>query len=252
MTGQPVGPNAMITAGPAGARLHGDAVRPMVGAAPRWARVLIAAGLAAALLLLGATGGLLLGRSGSGGLAVPAAGSVDVGVDVGFAQDMSVHHDNVVQMASWVRDHSSDPVVRQLAYDIESGQTAQVGQMQGWLSMWGAASQPTGGYMRWMPDMSADPGMGHHVGAGVAAMPGMASQDDLARLRASTGRAGDVLFLQLTIRHHDGGAPMLRYAARHAEAPQVRNLAAQMLTAQSAETALMRQMLAERGAAPAG
>lgn len=210
----------------------------------RWPRRVIGAGVVLALLLLAATGGLLLGRSSPAGLTVPDADSVDVG----FAQDMSVHHRNAVQMASWARDNSDDPAVRTLAFDIESGQTAQVGQMQGWLALWDAPAFPVNGYMRWMSDMSAELGMGH-AADGAAQMPGMASTENLAELRASTGPAADVLFLQLMLRHHEGGAAMLTYAAERAAQPQVRNLAAQMLTAQTAEIESIRQMLAERGAA---
>ena len=57
-------------------------------------------------------------------------------------------------------------------------------------------------------------------------MPGMASTEELSGLRAATGPQLDVLFLQLMLRHHEGGAGMLSYAAEHAELPQVRNLAA--------------------------
>lgn len=216
------------------------------GGRPRWARGLIAACLATALVLLGATGGLLLGQPGD----APATPDLE-SVDVGFAQDMSVHHGNAVQMAVGTRDRSTDPAIRQLAYDIESGQTAQIGQMQGWLSLWNAPARSTSGYMRWMPDMVTDMGIGH-ASDGLAAMPGMASAEDLARLRNSTGPAGDVLFLQLMLRHHEGGAAMLRHAADNAELPQVRNLAAQMLTAQTAESQAIRQLLTERGAAPLG
>lgn len=220
--------------------------QPSESAGPaRWPRTVIAAGAVLALLLLAATGGLLLGRSGSAGSAVPDTDSVDVG----FAQDMSVHHRNAVQMASWARDNSGDPTVRTLAFDIETAQTAQVGQMQGWLAIWDVPAFPVGGYMRWMSDMSTELGMGHPAD-GMAQMPGMASTEDLARLRASTGPAADVLFLQLMLRHHEGGAGMLSYAAERAEQQPVRNLATQMLTAQTAESQSIRQMLAARGAAP--
>ncbi|WP_345613130.1 DUF305 domain-containing protein [Pseudonocardia adelaidensis] len=56
-----------------------------------------------------------------------------------------------------------------------------------------------------------------------------------------------MLFLQLMIRHHEGGKPMLRVAAENAEVAQVRNLASQMLEAQRTGTEMMRRMLAERG-----
>jgi uncharacterized protein (DUF305 family) len=218
-------------------------------ATPGWQRALVAIGGAFAIFLLGAATGLLLGLPG-GGPAAPEADSVDVG----FSQDMSVHHEQAVQMASWVRDHTSDPVVRTLAYDIESTQTAEIGRMQGWLTLWGAPQQPPGRYMRWMAGTT---GHGGHGGGpasvppdGVATMPGMASTEELAALRAASGRELDVLFLQLMLRHHEGGAPMLAYAAQYASEPAVRTLAQQMATAQATETGYLRTLLAERGAQP--
>lgn len=62
----------------------------------------------------------------------------------------------------------------------------------------------------------------------------------------------NVLFLQLMLRHHQGGGGMLRYAAERASQPQVRNLAAQMLAAQTAENELIQRMLSDRSAAPLG
>lgn len=207
---------------------------------PRWARIVIGAGIALALVLAGAAVGLLIAAGRGPG--VPAADSVDVG----FAQDMSVHHEQAVGMATWERDHTADPVLRQLAFDIETGQLAQIGRMQGWLALWQAPSQPSGEHMAWMRDAPAH--LGH--GAGAERMPGMASEDELAGLRASTGAALDVRFLQLMLRHHEGGVEMARYAAEHASVPEVRALAAQMLAAQTAESEYMRSLLAQRGAQP--
>jgi uncharacterized protein (DUF305 family) len=220
--------------------------------APSWARYLLLAGAAVALLLVGAAAGMLIGLPGSSSSAVPSADSVDVG----FAQDMSVHHEQAVRMATWERDHTTDPELRQLSFDMESGQSRQIGYMQGWLGLWGASSQPPGAYMRWMPaDAPGMAGMsgGHAAatpGAGTSQMPGMASDQELRTLTGSTGPAMDVLFLRLMLRHHEGGAGMLDYAARAAQNPEVRNLASQMLTSQTAESQYMRQLLAARGASP--
>ena len=52
------------------------------------------------------------------------------------------------------------------------------------------------------------------------------------------------------IRHHQGGAAMMQYAAEHATNPVVRNFAAKMAQSQTAEISVMTQMLAERGAEP--
>ncbi|OLT18209.1 hypothetical protein BJF78_12310 [Pseudonocardia sp. CNS-139] len=60
---------------------------------------------------------------------------------------MTVHHQQAVEMASWERDHTTDPVLAQLASDIEATQTGQIGRMQGWLELWGAgACRPAGSW----------------------------------------------------------------------------------------------------------
>lgn len=228
---------------------------------PAWTRYVLAAGAALALLLLGAAAGVLIGLPGSpDGQAVPKSDSVDVG----FAQDMTVHHEQAVQMASWERDHTTDPQLRQLAYDIETGQSRQIGHMQGWLALWDAAALPSGPHMQWMTangsgqmdhgSMSSmgsmAPGSTGSMAPGSDRMPGMATDDELRRLRSSTGPALDTLFLQLMLRHHEGGTGMLTYAAQYASIPDVRNLASQMLKAQTTEADYMHQLLARFGAAP--
>jgi uncharacterized protein (DUF305 family) len=213
------------------------------GGEASWVRPFLVVAAVLGLLLLGAAGGLLIGLPGQDEPIVPTAGSVDVG----FAQDMSVHHQQAVEMAGWERDHSSDPVLVQLAADIENTQNSQVGRMQGWLDLWGAAQQPVGGqYMAWMSEPTHD----HGGGAAVTTMPGMATSADLAALRAATGPTLDVKWLQLMLRHHQGAVGMLQYAADHAAVPQLRNLAAQMLTAQTAEIDYLTQLLGQRGGQP--
>ena len=211
-----------------------------------WARPLVAVLAVVGLLLLGAAAGLLIGLPSSSTSSVPAADSVDVG----FAQDMTAHHQQAVQMASWERDHTTDPALKQLAFDIETTQLQQIGRMQGWLGLWGAASEAPGGrHMAWMTT-------GDHThgattpGAGVDAMPGMATSDQLRDLRSATGPQLDVLFLQLMLRHHQGGVQMLQYGADHASVPEVRNLAAQMLSSQTSESEYLAQLLAARGGTP--
>lgn len=214
---------------------------------PGWMRLVIVAGGLLAALLLGAAGGLLLGASQEDAVAAPGPQSVDVG----FAQDMSVHHRQGVLMANIARERSTDPAISVLAYDIESTQLEQVGRMQGWLSLWNAAPLPTGAHMTWM---SATNGHGGHQGgapgAGVQVMPGMASEEEITRLRSLSGTEFDVLFLQLMTRHHQGGVPMMREAAERAQLPQVRNLAAQMLASQSKEVGYMTDLLTRHGAHP--
>ncbi|MDQ3765204.1 MAG: DUF305 domain-containing protein [Actinomycetota bacterium] len=228
----------------------GSTESPTTGKQPaaRWVRLVIYGGVVLAVLLLGAALGMSLQR-GIGAPAQPEGGSVDVG----FAQDMSVHHRQAVLMGGLARERSADPAIRSVAFDIETSQLEQTGRMQGWLSLWNAAALPTGRYMTWMTDATSMPGMAHGGGpdaAGVATMPGMASPAELERLRASSGAQFDVLFLQLMLRHHQGGVPMAEYAAQHAETAQVRNLAEKIMISQSAESEYLAQLIAQRGAQP--
>lgn len=202
------------------------------------------------LLLLGAVVGVLLGLPlGRDDIAQPGA------VDIGFSQDMSAHHAQAVDMAGVTLIGSTDNDVRRLAYDILTTQQNQIGRMQGWLQVWGEPNQNIDGYMGWMSDGH---GGGHSHGASTPAahtgpaqtMPGMASTEEMDALRKARGPALDTLFLQLMLRHHEGGVPMLDYAAEHASTEQVRLLATTMSATQQGESALMKRMLTERGATP--
>jgi uncharacterized protein (DUF305 family) len=212
-----------------------------------WSRLGAFGAAVLVVLLLGAALGMLMQRGVGAGV-----GAEGDPVDIGFAQDMSVHHRQAVLMAGMARDRSTDLVIQSLAFDIETSQLEQIGRMQGWLSLWNAAPLPPGRHMTWMP-ASSMPGMIHgsgHGTDGVATMPGMASPADLEQLRAASGVQFDVLFLQLMLRHHQGGVPMTTYAAEHAETAQVRNLADKIVISQGAESKYMADLITQRGAQP--
>jgi uncharacterized protein (DUF305 family) len=212
-------------------------------------RVALLAVIAVGLLVLG--GGLAVVLGIGAGPATPATDSVDAG----FARDMGRHHLQGVEMANYATDRSTDPQVRRLAFDIASTQTNQVGRMQGWLDLWGLSQSSSVAPMAWMgdahthvmPDGSTMDGSG--MGAG-SLMPGMATEDELAQLRSLSGQAFDVRFLQLMIRHHQGGLEMALYAQNHASVEAVRGLARSIAETQTAEVATMTDMLTARGAQP--
>ncbi|MDF6065844.1 DUF305 domain-containing protein [Streptomyces sp. JH010] len=170
--------------------------------------------------------------------AVPAEGSADVG----FARDMSVHHQQAVEMAFLVRDRTDDDDVRRLAYDIINTQANQRGMMLGWLESWDRPKSSDRPPMEWM---------GHPVTPSDGSlMPGMATDTELDRLRAADGKDAEVLFLRLMTVHHRAGADMARAAAGAAGTDEIRSLAAGMARAQESEISLMADMLKARGAQP--
>ncbi|MFR9779084.1 DUF305 domain-containing protein [Micromonospora sp. MS34] len=144
--------------------------------------------------------GLLLGYAG--GLLTPTfTRPGDNSAEAGFARDMTTHHAQAVEMGLMAFDQGADPEVRQIGGDIATGQQGEIGTMQTWLRSWKLDPTGTQPPMAWMPggtDLVKD-----------GLMPGMATPDEMAKLRAAEGREFDVLFLQLMIRHHLGGVHMI-------------------------------------------
>ncbi|WP_446224767.1 DUF305 domain-containing protein [Nocardia sp. IBHARD005] len=181
-------------------------------------------------------------------LADPSETAIDV-VDVGFAQDMGTHHNQAVEMSATALTQAVDPAVRTLAFDVLTTQQSQLGMMRGWLMLWDqpvSSEQP----MRWMsaPDAHT-PAAAHQMPEQrPMRMPGMATTEELADLRRIRGTDFDTRYLQLLLRHHEGGVTMARVARDTATIPAVAALAEQIDNAQTAESQTLRDMLAQRGA----
>lgn len=171
--------------------------------------------------------------------------------EIGFAQDMTAHHQQAIQMVQRL-DPGVDPQVSRLAQQIDQSQRVEIGTMLGWLRLANAA--PTAD--RPMAWMAADMAAAHHHSmsttstAAPPAMPGMATMAELDRLSAARGHDAEVLFLQLMYRHHQGGIAMARAADQQIASGPVKEQARAMLVAQSQETGLIALMLNQRGAQP--
>ncbi|WP_067183791.1 DUF305 domain-containing protein [Microtetraspora niveoalba] len=219
---------------PVGAPADETAARPGRNAFVAGLVVLVVA--AAAFLLL------VVGRSGAPG---------DTSPEAGFARDMAVHHAQAVEMAFAVRDVSTDAPLRNLAYDIITTQSTQRGIFMGWLQQWGLDQASDRPPMAWMSGHAHGGATATGAASGTGGvMPGMATPEEMDRLRAAKGRAAEVLFLQLMIRHHEGGVDMARGAVRLSDRSEVRELAQHIVDGQTAEITLMKDFLRARGAQP--
>lgn len=155
--------------------------------------------------------------------------------DIGFARDMAAHHQQAVTLTDMLTG-DAPPDINALAEQIRFTQLAEIGQMTGWLQLAGAplgAAEP----MAWMTNGHTD----HQQHA--MAMPGMASPDELTRLQRSTGRVNQILFLELMIRHHQGGITMAGHAARNSTDDTIRRAAAVMVAEQTEELQVMTVLL---------
>lgn len=166
-------------------------------------------------------------------------------VDIGFAQDMAVHHDQAVLMAGIARERASAPV-RGIAATIEDGQAAEAGTLRGWLTLWRQPSLPTGEPMAWMTSSHAHMAGSKMSGAGPTGrtvMPGMATMAEITHLQTLTGAAFDTEFARLMIRHHEGGIRMAQQAVHRAALSTTRDFATLVIVGQTQEIAEMRAVV---------
>ena len=159
----------------------------------------------------------------------------DDSADAGFARDMMIHHAQAVSMASLEYRTTSNGALKTLAVDITLTQQAQIGIMSTWLDTWGLSPTSSKGRMSWMPD-------GGKSLLVDGRMPGMATDAQLAKLQSSTGKARDVLFCQLMIKHHLGGIHMVDAVLPLSHSGQVTKLAEQIKSGQQGEIEALQQL----------
>jgi uncharacterized protein (DUF305 family) len=208
---------------------HGDDGDDGDGGRDRWWHSpwrLVVLGVALVFLGVG-IGFAIQSRSSSS----PGAGSVDVG----FLQDMRYHHDQATQMSlAYLQKPAAaqDPALRTIAAEILLEQQLEAGAMVQLLHEYGQPEANESGIgMAWMS-----------MPLPIAQMPGMATPDNIAALKAASGHDADVLFCTLMIAHHQGGLHMAEYAAGQAGKERVRQLATSMMKGQSDEIVELEQI----------
>ena len=155
--------------------------------------------------------------------------------DVTFAQGMIPHHQQAVEMATIALDpaRSAGSKVKDLATRIQGAQDPEIELMTGWLTEWGQPENGMGGRSVDGKDMADMPDM-----------EGMMTADEMTGLEAATGPAFDKLWLDMMVRHHQGAVAMSKTAKTDGKAAVVKELAGKIISAQEAEIAEMKQLLA--------
>ena len=176
----------------------------------------------AVLLALGL--GFYLGRSS---IAPPLENSPEAI----FARDMRAHHMQAVDMATRLRDNSLDPNLRIVATDMLLTQQNELGQMQAWLNLWG------------LPLTGREPVMN-----GQGQSMGMAAQAQVSSLSQLEPKKAEVKFLQLMLRHHQGGVMMAQDILKTTSREVVKSLATSIVRGQELEIKLLRSFLQKRNA----
>ncbi|WP_109522644.1 MULTISPECIES: DUF305 domain-containing protein [Nocardia] len=168
---------------------------------------------------------------------VPTSSGAATGVrndaDIDFAREMIPHHQQAVAMAAMVPSRSTDPEVLDLAARIQAAQDPEIVTMTAWLRAWGVPATPTTGSGMDHGGMPMTPG----------AMPGMMSDEQMARMRDATGAEFDRLWLTGMIAHHRGAIEMARTELTAGADPEAKALAQRIIDTQQAEIARMQELL---------
>ena len=149
--------------------------------------------------------------------------------DVVFSQSMIPHHEQAVEMAEIALDPAvgAGPEVMALATEIKGAQDPEIELMTRWLTSWG---QP----------VAMDMSDGHDM----SDMDGMMSADEMKALGTATGSDFDTMWLEMMIAHHEGAITMATDVKAESTNADVLALADAIISAQQAEIAEMKALLA--------
>ncbi|WP_443076434.1 DUF305 domain-containing protein [Streptomyces sp. NBC_01725] len=147
--------------------------------------------------------------------------------DYGYAAMMITHHSQALVMSELAPDRAGSGQVKRLAERINASQKPEIGAMEGWLKLNGGEEK-------------AKKEGGHDHGA--MDMPGMATDAQLAKLRAAKGKAFDELFISLMITHHQGAVTMATDALSAGNNVQLEEMASDVIAQQTSEINRMRSL----------
>jgi uncharacterized protein (DUF305 family) len=194
----------------------------------------VAAALAASLGLAGCAaesgpsgGGMHSNHDSSSPMSsmMPDANADHDQADIMFARMMIPHHAQAVEMSDIVLAKPDLPAdVRALATRIKDAQAPEIETMTGWLKAWN------------VPTMMSD-----HSGDG---MSGMVDAEGLEKLKAAQGTEAARLFMEQMTEHHEGAINMAKQEIGAGKYPDAIQLARDIVTAQEAEIAEMKKLLA--------
>lgn len=146
--------------------------------------------------------------------------------DVMFAQMMTPHHQQAVEMSEMLLAKQDIPTeVADFAQQVIDAQGPEIERMNAMLEAWGE-------------DPGDMEGMDHGSG-----MRGMMSEEDMAALEEAQGAEAAALYLEQMITHHEGAVEMAQEQLDNGENPEALQLAQQIIDAQEAEIAQMEDML---------
>jgi uncharacterized protein (DUF305 family) len=140
------------------------------------------------------------GAPGQPSRVITAAAAADVSkvdyidADIKFIQGMIGQHAQALEMVALIPTHTTRDALRLLGERIDISQKDEIQMMQQWLS---ARGQQV-------------PGLNAMHAHGATLMPGMLTEEEMARLARAKDAEFDRLFLEGMIKHHEGALIMVK------------------------------------------
>ncbi|MFD4411037.1 MULTISPECIES: DUF305 domain-containing protein [unclassified Streptomyces] len=144
--------------------------------------------------------------------------------DFTYARMMIEHHTQALVMTELAPKQAESGNVKRIAARIAAAQGPEITTMKSWLKT-----------------HDGEPSAAHQEHEHEA-MPGMATEAQLERLRAAKGKAFDELFLKLMITHHDGAITMATDVKAEGNNVQIEEMADDVIAQQTSEITRMREM----------
>ena len=152
----------------------------------------------------------------------------DTSIDAVFIEDMIPHHEGAIAMATLAETYAKSEAVRTLAARMFNAQTEEITTMQAWYLTWFTMPVPTKNTTSNENDMH-----GMHMNT--------VSGDETALKNA---KDFDKTFLEQMIPHHEMAIMMARMLLRTTSREEMKTLAQNIITTQSAEITEMNTLLA--------
>ena len=153
--------------------------------------------------------------------------------DLQFIDQMIIHHQGAIMSAEHMIADSEHSELRQLSENIQKSQAEQIEQMRTWREEWYPDAGPT---------FEMDPTQMNEM-MGDDQMQEIMGDEHMQEMMGSDGT--DAMFLRMMIPHHQLAIDMSEQALEHAEHPELKELAQQIIDEQSAEIELMEGYLEE-------
>jgi uncharacterized protein (DUF305 family) len=157
-------------------------------------------------------------------------------IDAHFIEQMILHHEDAIAMAKLALTKATHPEVKTLAQNIISSQSKENEQMKAWYNAWFGRALPAGTDVMNQHGMMGNKGM--HMGM-------MGNETDIKTL--ANADDFDKTFIEEMIPHHQMAVMMASMLKNGTSRPEMKQLADDIITAQTDEIGKMRQWYREWG-----